>query len=403
MRHSFVLGMFCSAVCLFSFSPLFAQKPRITLKAYSTVKAARDAKGNIVAPADSVSSLARFTYTVTSTRDGNSYTGVMVGQDPFAGNFVPTSVTTPIVPVIVHTNSIAIKLSAGGILATTKGATIFDPTVPDNSCLTSPHNVPLALAQESPIFQAANFKFGHTFVGKTQYIDAFQRGNFWEFTNGTNYHTVLNPVLLPPVTLNIAANDALAIPPGLFGSCGALGIVNISTMDSILTGTLLPALAAQGVDTSAFPIFLFYNVVMSVGQANNLNDCCVLGFHGATGTPIQTFSPLDFDTTGLFGPNVADTSIMAHEVGEWMDDPFGNNPTPAWGHTGQVAGCQNNLEVGDPLSGTNVASVRGANGFTYHLQELAFFSWFYGAPSIAVNQWFSDNNTFTTDAGPPCQ
>jgi hypothetical protein len=109
----------------------------------------------------------------------------------------------------------------------------------------------------------------------------------------------------------------------------------------------------------------------------------VLGFHGAksygVSRPTQTFSPLDFDTTGLFGPSVTDTSIMAHEVGEWQDDPFGNNPTPAWGHTGQVAGCQNNLEVGDPLTGTNIAPVTMPNGFTYHLQELAFFSWFYGA------------------------
>jgi hypothetical protein len=186
-----------------------------------------------------------------------------------------------------------------------------------------------------------------------------------------------------------------------------LGIVNINTLDSILTGTILPQLAAQGVDTSQFPIFLLYNLVMSIGVPNNLNKCCVLGFHGAThgatGSPIQTYSPIDFDTTGLFGPSIHDTSIAAHEVGEWMDDPFGNNRTPAWGHTGQVGGCQNNLEVGDPLTGANVPNVLGANGFTYHLQELAFFSWFYGAPSIAVNGWFSDNNTFKTDAGPPCQ
>jgi hypothetical protein len=42
------------------------------------------------------------------------------------------------------------------------------------------------------------------------------------------------------------------------------------------------------------------------------------------------------------------------------------------------------------------------NGLAYNLQELVFFSRFYGAPSIAVNGWFSDD-TFTTDAGPPCQ
>jgi hypothetical protein len=48
------------------------------------------------------------------------------------------------------------------------------------------------------------------------------------------------------------------------------------------------------------------------------------------------------------------------------------------------------------------------NGFTYHLQELAFFSWFFGAPSVAVNGWFSNYNTFSDqggtplDAGPRC-
>jgi hypothetical protein len=55
---------------------------------------------------------------------------------------------------------------------------------------------------------------------------------------------------------------------------------------------------------------------MSVDQPTNLNKCCVLGFHGATGTPIQIYSPIDF------GPTVHDNSIAAHEVGEWIDDPF---------------------------------------------------------------------------------
>jgi hypothetical protein len=94
---------------------------------------------------------------------------------------------------------------------------------------------------------------------------------------------------------------------------------------------------------------------------------------------------------------------MAHEIGEWMDDPFANNPTPPWGHIGQVAFCQNNLEVGDPLTGTGAPPIVMPNGFTYHLQELAFFSWFYGAPSIGIHGWFSNNGTFLTDAGLPCQ
>jgi hypothetical protein len=129
----------------------------------------------------------------------------------------------------------------------------------------------------------------------------------------------------------------------------------------------------------------------------------VIGYHGYTGLPIQTYSPMNFDSTGLFPPAIEDTGVPAHEVGEWMNDPFANNPTPPWGHIGQVAFCQNNLEVGDPLTGTGVPPIVMPNGFTYHLQELAFFSWFYGAPSIGIHNWFSNNGTFLTDAGPPCQ
>jgi hypothetical protein len=86
-------------------------------------------------------------------------------------------------------------------------------------------------------------------------------------------------------------------------------------------------------------------------------------------------------------------------VGEWQNDPNTLNPTPSWGHIGQVSGCQNNLEVGDPLSGTTIAVT--VNGFTYHPQELAFFSWFYHqSPSLGVNGWFSNKGTFTSFAAP---
>jgi hypothetical protein len=397
-----VLCLLCIATYFSASISLMAQS-KVKLNAHTTVKPARDAAGNVLRPADSVSSLATFSYTVTSSRDGNTYTGSMVGQDPFTPGFTTTTVTTPVVPLIITFNAVATGLDKHSLLKRKKGITTFDPTVADTACLSSPNDVPVTLVEQSPIFQSVDFQFGSTDVGTTQYIDAFQRANFWQFVNGTDYHTLVNPVLFPAITLNIGENDGLAIPASLFQSCGPLGIVTQKKLTSILTGTILPQLAGQGVDTSQFPVFLLYNTVMSEGLPEDLNKCCVLGFHGATGSTIQTYSPVDFDTSGLFGPTVHDTSIMAHEVGEWMNDPFGNNPTPAWGHVGQVGGCQTNLEVGDPLTGTNITPVVGSNGFTYNLQELAFFSWFYGAPSIAVNGWFSDNNTFTTDAGAVCQ
>src|SRR5437773_419645 len=217
-----------------------SQKPK--LKAFTIVNPARDANGNMLRPADASASsaLATFNYTTVSSRDGNTYSGVMVGQDPFSsGPFTTTTVDTPIIPLIITTKSVAFKVSKGGILSRIKGFTTFDPTVADNACLSSPNNVPIGLAVQSPIFQATDFSFGPTSVGTTQYIDAFQRGNF--SLQGTDYHTVLNPHMLPPVHLVFPANEALAIPSGLFGSCGPLGIVNINTIFPVLLKLLAAA------------------------------------------------------------------------------------------------------------------------------------------------------------------
>lgn len=392
---------FCAVILLFSAkAPAQQQK----LKAYSASAMATDAAGNPLTPAQAAvnSALATFPYTVVSSRDGNTYSGFMVGQSPFGNGLTTTTINTPILPVIVVTDRIATKITNGSVLTTKPGITVFDPTAPDNACLTSPTNVPLTLMEQSPILQSATFTFGATTVGTTQYIDAFQRANFWEFVAGTDYHTILNPQILPPVTLNVSGHG-LAIPAVVFGGCGPLAVVDLAYFFQHVFRGLLNAV---GPNSAQFPVFLFYNTVMSASSPEDLKHCCILGFHAAVsksaGSPVQTYSFIDFDTSGAFGPTIRDTSIAAHEVGEWMDDPFGNNPTPAWGHVGQVGGCQNNVEVGDPLTGTNIPTVTGTNGFTYHLQELAFFSWFYGAPSIAVNGWFSDNNTFTTDAGQVC-
>jgi hypothetical protein len=215
---------------------------------------------------------------------------------------------------------------------------------------------------------------------------------------------LLKPVtILNAITINVPAADGTTLPEAGFPSCGPLGIVDINWFDNYITTTILPALASKGIKPSTFPLLLVHNVVWA-SPVTNLNDCCILGYHGATGLPLQTYSPADFDTTGLFGSGIQDTAILSHEIAEWMNDPFGDNQTPLWGNTGQVAGaCQGNLEVGDPLTGTLAPPIVMANGYTYHLQELAFFSWFFGTPPTGIHGWFSDNSTFLHDAGPVCQ
>ena len=358
-------------------------------------------------------SLPLWVFNVESSRDENDYTGVMVGASPFtrSGN-KNVSVATYVIPVIIVTNRIATNINfQTGHIATKAGETTFDPTVA-NACLSEPNNVPSTLFAESPILNAAEFSFGSVSMGTTEYSDAFQRGNFWEALGKSgirnSYHTKLSPVkFLDPILIKVPPSYGLAATdPLLFGPpaiCPPFGIVDINWFDAYVHDTVLPALASQGVDPSNFPFFQFSNVVMA-SPVTDYNSCCIAGYHSYTGLPIQTYGEGDFDSSNFFvSTALQDTGVLSHEVDEWMDDPFIDNLVPAWGHVGQQTGCQNNLEVGDPLTGTEYPAVTMSNGFTYHLQELAFFSWFFGAPSIAVNGWYSDNGTFVTDAGPPCQ
>ena len=167
------------------------------------------------------------------------------------------------------------------------------------------------------------------------------------------------------------------------------GLVNL------VTSTLLPSLSAQGVTEKTLPIFLLRDVVAYDTVTTN---CCILGYHGFTPTSLgkQTYAVADYESSGRF-TDARDVAPLSHEVAEWEDDPFGTNPTKPWGHIGQVTGCQDNLEVGDPLSGTTVTVT--TSGHTYHPQELASFSWFYhSSPSLGVNGLFSNNGTFTSSA-----
>jgi hypothetical protein len=348
-----------------------------------------------------------FTFDVESDRDNNNYTGVIVGANPFtSGGKKDTHLQTFIIPVIITTNTVGTRFNPKtGIITTAPGVTVFDPTQNDNSCLSAPNNNPTALFRQSPIFENFDFSIGGTDVGNTQYEDAFQRAEFWNvLKNRNDYHTLFDPiVMLPAISINIPAEFSTTLPPAQFPACGPFGIIDINFFDLFLNNNVLPALQPL-VNAGNIPFFLLYNTVLA-SPVTNLNTCCILGYHGTSNfTPLQAYSPLDFDTTGLFGPTQGDSNTASHEAGEFLNDPFGNNPTPAWGGVGQVPPgvCQNNLEVGDPLTGTNFSPIGGRNGFTYHLQELTFFSWFFTSKSIGIDGFFSDNDTFTTDAGPVC-
>jgi hypothetical protein len=325
-------------------------------------------------------------FSITSPVDNLPYAGMMVGRSPFFHGARTTNIPTVIVPI-------KLVMPDGGV---------FDPTAADPAC--SPSGTALSLVQASPILQSAAFTLGGTAVGTTQYTDAYQRSNFWTNVSvtGDRYHTMLSPVTtVAVVTVSVPAGSGTTNTSP--GGCGKLGIMDINWWQPHVEGTIIPSLAAQGVNPTALPLFLFYNVVMTQGPPTLTGGtCCILGYHTAT-AQIQTYTVSDFDTTGSFGPATAAIAATSHEVGEWMDDPLGNNVSPVYGHIGQVTGCQNSLENGDPLSGTFMPPVAMPNGVSYTPQELAFYSWFFRqSPSIGVNGWYSDNGTFATGAGPLC-
>jgi hypothetical protein len=320
-------------------------------------------------------------YTAKVTVGTKTFTYTIVGKNPAIKVSNPaTTVNAEIVPLIMKF---------------TNGQT-WNPTKAD-SCDAGASA--LARTQKSPVIASQAWKFGSTSIGTGQYIDAFQRAEFWKFAKPSGINPTFGDSLavktLKPVTITVPlAQEAEAAI-----SCGNgfLGAANINWLDPFLQSTVIPSLASQGVGPKTFPIFLLHNFVEYIGTTS---QCCVLGYHNTfnTGAGAQTYGLAMYDNSKAFTGS-SDISALSHEVGEWQNDPNTVNPTPSWGHIGQVTGCQANLEVGDPLSGTTFADT--LNGFTYHPQELAFFSWFYHqSPSLGVNGWYSNKGTFRTFAAP---
>jgi hypothetical protein len=278
--------------------------------------------------------------------------------------------------------------------------TVLDPTTSacgDTVAITTRFfNSPLFVAS-AVTSNGVNVGQGAT-GGAVQLVNGFQRANYWSVVAGTPYGVNLIAASSPVVVdADAPAGSTVAqvrIQCGSASKTVALGQIDIDQYDALI-GTLIQGHAAP----SQLPIVLTYNVVQTEG-----GDCCILGYHSAialaAGT--QTYAVGSYIDSGIFA-GVDDIVVWAHELAEWMDDPFvqaavpgggSADLTPPWGHVGQVSGCMDNLEVGDPLSGTEFA-VNSPDGFHYHTQDLAFVDWFYRTPARGAGGKYSFAGTFT--------
>lgn len=285
------------------------------------------------------------------------YSFTMVGTDPSKTNQTTT------VPAYV----VPIKL-------TFPGGTVFDPQSIVQSVMASP-----VLCNNQNVNQQCSTDFVQdgTDLGTTQYIDAFQRGNFWESVQtNTAYHVLVAPTVLQEQNVNVPLGSGWVIT-NFNGT--TVGAVNGGWFTNYLLQTLLPALShAQKIHPNGLVIPLTYDVCTG---SNSL--CIDYGFHGSASTnPAQTYAWASYIDQNSKGQAPEDVDVLSHEIGEWMDDPFISNTVPC-----VVTNPPAHLEVGDPLE--NHDYCYPTSNCTYHLQDLVWLPYFGQTPTTSLGGWFS--------------
>jgi len=232
-----------------------------------------------------------------------------------------------------------------------------------------------------------------------QLEDATMRAQFNQVGEGSPYHLILHPNVLPPVTLNVPQNQGVlrespqkVIFPTLNYSWWAAQIKNLENT----------------ADPTHLPIYLSNGVLLQTGGGG----CCVIGFHGTRATGfgtgnansngnavVQTFAWASWLTPGTYPrlPDrplptdwaIQDIQALSHEISEWTDDPFVNNTVEPWQTpTAPQYGCSNYLETGDPVVGIGFAighntfeqgpspdGSQVADGY-YHPEDEVFLPWY---------------------------
>lgn len=288
--------------------------------------------------------------------NSHTYNYNMVGTAPSAGT--STTIPTYLIPVKLSYVTSAGTVSFSPAHKLTNGQTVMQNTV------------------ASPIFQSGlDFVQGGTDLGTTQYIDAFQRGNFWgTISTHSGSHLLLGaPTVLPVLALTVPSSQGKVATE--FGV--RVGLANINWLDPKFQSYIT---AHTQIVPNSLPIFVTYDVYLTSGA------CCIGGYHNSMGSLSAAQAYAHFTYIGTSGRFAQDVSALSHEVGEWADDPLVVN-------SGNPVACSINpfLEVGDPEEGfTNYGAFPYTlNGFTYNLQDLVFLPYFGAPTSTSVNKWLT--------------
>ncbi len=325
----------------------------------------------------------------TDPSDGVTYGYNMVGADPTSCSGAACSVTiqADITPIIVN---------VGGL--TFSGSDVLQATLASPQFATNDYGTTSG-ATDTAFARGAGGVLSQGDAGnQLQLQDATMRAQF-NRTGNDPYHLVLQPNVLPAVTIDVPSNQGTLLQSGrgvIFAD------INISWWAAKIQNLESKAEATH------LPIYLTNNVLLHIGK--DIFNCCVIGFHGtrAAGSgegntnskgnaSVQTFAWASWVQPGIYarssgGTNWAlqDIHALSHEIAEWADDPFVNNYVEPWvTPTAPQYGCTGILETGDPVvaigfaMGTNTfqqgpnpnGSATSADG-SYHPEDEALLPWF---------------------------
>ncbi len=344
----------------------------------------------------STSTIPYWTTQITSPLDHQTYQVSMVGASPYAGNATNTQV--PYVPV-------ALRIHLRGHIIDPTATSHCDTQSASTRFFNSPIFKPLTTITSNGVNVAAS--------GGSQLLSGFQRANFWTAVSGTTYGVSLTPTRTTPIVVDWTPKKRSDTVVSVADNCG--GTIYLAEVDINELDTELQTIARTYANPTQIPMTLVADTAI---YQNTTSNCCILGYHNAislsTGTQVYAVGAY-YTSDNVFGPHFADITIWTHELAELMDDPFvqsipsipggvNSDLTPAWGHTGQVTGCQNNLEAGDPLTpdqGGNYPNygITGVGGFVYHYQDLPFHDWFYRTASTSTGGRYSFVGNFTSVQG----
>jgi hypothetical protein len=302
----------------------------------------------------------------------------MVGSDPAAGQV--THVPVEIIPLSLDFAGNGCVLEDSGMAADLEASPLFTPT-----------DLP---------------------AGVTQYLDDYQRSNFWSTVSTTSpgYHLILDPSDIPAVTLHVPASQGItAFDPATNRTQGIVG-------GDWFFRQLLGLLNSLHVSPTTLAVFVPYNTFVT---DQNPNDClsppyCAYysGYHYAALSnknphAINTYAMASYEDAGTSSPYDFGTQVLSHEILEWAADPFDqyriqdpanfrSNPALAWSSPYYAGGfCTTALEVADTLEG--FGSLVAASAPKYLLADGAFLSWFARqSPSTAIGGLYDLGGVFST-------